>query len=135
MLKQLTCEKCGSDKGAILYEHRYLGTIHSYCNNCRNLKWHLYVKEDPRMTEEEFRGKLRKVKELSDEMDSIMKKLLDAVELDGRFIEHLPNYQTVEGDLIPKWEKRSVICLWGENRNFNMNIHRHCQEMEKIKNG
>jgi len=83
------------------------------------------------MNEKEFREHLTKVKELSDEIDSHMKKLLDAVELDGRFIERLPNYETKEGDLIPKWEKRSVICLWGDNRNFNMNIHRHCDAMKE----
>jgi hypothetical protein len=83
------------------------------------------------MNEKEFSEHLMKVKELSDEIDSHMKKLLDAVELDGRFIERLPNYKTIDGGPIPKWEKRSVTCLWGDNRNFNMNIHRHCDEMEK----
>ena len=87
------------------------------------------------MEEKEFREHLKKVKELSDEIDGHLKKLLDAVELDGRFIKRLPMYETIEGELIPKWEKRSVTCLWGANRDFNMNIHRHCQEMEKVKNG
>jgi hypothetical protein len=123
------CEWCGSDKDVNLYEHRYLATLHYYCSNCNPFKLHFYLRKESKMEEQEFREHLMKVKELSDEMDRHLKKLLDAVEIDGRFIKQLPNHKIEEGELIPKWEKRSVVCLWGENRNFNMNIHRHCDEM------
>ena len=83
------------------------------------------------MNKKEFREHLRRVKELSDEIDEHLKILLYVVELDGRFIERLPMHQTIDGDYISKWEKRSITCLWGDSRNFNMNITRHCNEMDR----
>lgn len=64
------------------------------------------------MTRTEFNEKLLELSKLAEKARKIAKDLMDVAEIDGIFIKTGPMYQRKEGALIPKYEKRSVICLW-----------------------
>ena len=77
------------------------------------------------MTRTEFNALLAELKELICKADSIIKKLLNAVEVDGIFIKRKSGYEHIEGDVIPKWERRSIIAIFGFISVLSDSLHRH----------
>jgi hypothetical protein len=77
------------------------------------------------MTRTEFNGLLAELRDLMTKAEGIIKKLLDAVEVDHRFIKRKQGYEMVEGDLIPKWECRSITIIFGLIGILTDSLHRH----------
>lgn len=63
------------------------------------------------MTRTEFNQLLAELLEHAEAAKEIVAKLLDVVEIDHVFQKKGAGHNVVEGDLVPKWEARSVMCL------------------------
>lgn len=77
------------------------------------------------MTRTEFKESLSELSELMTKAEGIIKKLLDVVEVDCRFIKYKPLYERIEGDPIPKWERRSITVIFGLIGILTDSLHRH----------
>ena len=66
------------------------------------------------MTRTKWNELIAKANEHAKELSKIMGQLLDAAENDRIFKKTGPMYAVAEGELIPKWECRSVTCIWGD---------------------
>jgi len=77
------------------------------------------------MTRTEFNGLLSELSDLMTKAEGIIKHLLDAVEVDCRFIKRKPGYEMIEGDQIPKWERRSITIIFGLISILTDSLHRH----------
>lgn len=76
------------------------------------------------MTRTEFNENLKKLLELTTEADKIATKMLDVVEIDGQFIKTGPMYSRIDGEVIPKVERRNVTIAWGEIRDIKSALQR-----------
>lgn len=85
------------------------------------------------MTRTKFNELIKEAHKKSMELNSIMSKLLDVVENDRQFKKIGPMYKIAEGDVIPKWEQRSITCIWGEAKNLETAISRHYQQCKDEK--
>ena len=85
------------------------------------------------MTEQEFDKKIESAAELAADLNSELGDQLNVVENDGRFIKDLGEYKTEDQGVIPKWERRSVICLWGESKTLLDALLHHQRSKELCK--
>ena len=85
------------------------------------------------MTRTQFNELIKQARDSSRELSAIMKKLLDAVELDQQFKKEGPMYKVALGEYIPKWERRSVTCIWGETMNLETALSRHYENCKDEK--
>ena len=77
------------------------------------------------MTRTEFNKLIKDAHEHAKELSAIMKKLLDVVEIDRQFKKTGPMYKVAEGECVPRWEARSVTCIWGEATTLETALGRH----------
>jgi len=77
------------------------------------------------MTRTEFNKKLETAIGHASELENILKELLDVVEVDQQFKKDLGMYKTIDGDFIPKWEKRDVIVNWSRAADLHYGLRRH----------
>lgn len=84
------------------------------------------------MTRTEFNKLLAELQTHAEAAKEIVKKLLDVVEIDHVFKKGTC-YNVAEGDLVPKWEVRSVMCLWADACNLDGAVANHirCAKDEK----
>jgi hypothetical protein len=85
------------------------------------------------MTRTQFNELIKQAHEHSKELSAIMKKLLAAVEIDQQFKKEGPMYKVALGEYIPKWERRSVICIWGDTMNLETALARHYENCKDEK--
>jgi hypothetical protein len=85
------------------------------------------------MTRTEFNKLLAELQTHAEAAKEILKKLLDVVENDHVFKKKGTGYNVAEGDLVPKWEVRSVMCLWADACNLDNAVANHirCAKDEK----
>lgn len=85
------------------------------------------------MTRTEWNELIAKANEHAKELSKIMGKLLDVAENDRIFKKTGPLYAVAEGDLIPKWECRSVTCIWGDTKTLESALDRHLEHCKDEK--
>lgn len=86
------------------------------------------------MTRTEYREHLDKMIELMEEVARHANELKDMVWVDGRFIKRIPGgFDRIEGEVIPKWERISLTCIWGEVKTLETNLHTHRRNQEQDK--
>ena len=85
------------------------------------------------MTRTEFNKLLDELQTHAEAAKEIIKKLLDVVELDHVFKKKGTGYNVVEGDLVPKWEVRSVMCLWADVCNLDNAVANHIRNVKDEK--
>lgn len=85
------------------------------------------------MTRTKFNELIHDACEHAKELSAIMGKLLDVVEVDQQFKKEGPMYKTALGDYVPRWEKRSITCIWGETKNLETALLRHYEHCKDEK--
>lgn len=85
------------------------------------------------MTRTEFNQLLAELQTHAEAAKKIIKELLDVVELDHVFKKKSTGYRVVEGDLVPKWEVRSVMCLWADACNLDGAVANHIRNAKDEK--
>lgn len=85
------------------------------------------------MTRTKWNELIAKANEHAKELSKIMGQLLDVAENDRIFKKTGPMYAVAEGELIPKWECRSVTCIWGDAKTIACALDRHLDQCKDEK--
>lgn len=85
------------------------------------------------MTRTKFNELIHEAHERSKELSAIMRQLLDVVEVDHQFKKEGPMYKTALGEYVPRWETRSITCIWGEVNNVETALYRHYEHCKDEK--
>ena len=85
------------------------------------------------MTRTKWNELLAKANEHAKELNKIMGQLLDVAENDRIFKKTGPMYAVAEGEVIPKWECRSVTCIWGDAKTIGSALDWHLEHCKDEK--